>query len=273
MPAVQAAREAARRMQCTNKMKQLGLALQNYHDAYDSLPSLNSSVRIRTGMMGGVSAFIPLLPFLEQTAVYDLFPRTNQGPWTNALDTAYGGGAQNNPWCTQVEALICPSESGTPGNNTTELGRNNYMFCVGDWIDSSGSNGDSTIGVNPRAIFALRVARWESMAAILDGTSNTIAMSEVCLGTAAMATYVKVGNAYQDSLAWDGATLESSAGVPKLCLDTRNGNVYSGVTARYNKGNRWGHTILTYSTFATILPPNGPSCAGYNPNNYSDSGP
>ena len=73
LPAVQAAREAARRMQCTNKLKQMGLALHNYHDTHRALP-FGSGGRIGTphyAIAGTWPAMI--LPFIEQTPLYDRF--------------------------------------------------------------------------------------------------------------------------------------------------------------------------------------------------------
>src|SRR5213076_522845 len=72
LPAVQAAREAARRMQCSNHMKQIGLALQNYHDTFQSLPYgararyVNTSSTTPTGQNWGPSWYVGLLPFCEQ---------------------------------------------------------------------------------------------------------------------------------------------------------------------------------------------------------------
>ena len=73
LPAVQAAREAARRMQCTNNHKQLGLAVHNYHDTYKSLPARAGGTQGPTNLdnQGWLSAWIVLLPFYEQAPMYE----------------------------------------------------------------------------------------------------------------------------------------------------------------------------------------------------------
>lgn len=84
LPAVQAAREAARRMQCQNNLKQLGLALHNYHDTYKRLPSLaqgtnQAAVPERDSNYGMLGGIVHMLPFVEQTPLYDQFGTAQAG--------------------------------------------------------------------------------------------------------------------------------------------------------------------------------------------------
>jgi len=119
LPAVQAAREAARRSQCTNNMKQQGLAFHNHHDAYKVFPSGGAGTSARNSSGGetwGHSQWVRLLPYMEQTAMYDRWE------WAIAPNTAgigSGWGAPNNAIFTGVKlpGLICPStilKSGGP---------------------------------------------------------------------------------------------------------------------------------------------------------------
>src|SRR5690606_26949044 len=91
LPAVQQAREAARRMQCTNNLKQLGLALHNYHDIHNAFPQAGEEPHARIGMFGR------LLPFIEQQPLFDQV-RYSHG-WAGNLPLAE----------TRINGYLCPS--------------------------------------------------------------------------------------------------------------------------------------------------------------------
>jgi len=128
LPAVQAAREAARRMQCSNNFKQAGLALHNYHSSVTSFPP---------GCLYTISAYpvsyewswgAYILPYLEQQALYDIFD----------FETPNGGGALHYalPWntpvgTTMVSAFLCPSDP-AGGNINGGIGAIADMCGVGD---------------------------------------------------------------------------------------------------------------------------------------------
>src|SRR5436309_4556949 len=103
LPAVQAAREAARRMQCSNNLKQIGLALQNYHDVFNSLPYgararfVQTSSKIPAGQGWGPSWLMAILPFAEQKPLSDLLEAcqtsrvaAQNGQWAVNLTMATG---------------------------------------------------------------------------------------------------------------------------------------------------------------------------------------
>ena len=124
LPAVQQAREAARRTECKNNMKQLGLALHNYHDT-------NKKFVFRKGGTSGnsnrLSGFIGLLPFLEQNTMFQQIQANGGGP------SAWSGWTY---WNHQVKGLICPSDArATPSDGS--VGENNYAFSLGDSITSN----------------------------------------------------------------------------------------------------------------------------------------
>jgi len=119
LPAVQAAREAARRMQCSNHLKQIGLGLQNYHDTFQSLPFgararfVQSTSATPTGQGWGPSWYVGILPFCEQKPLSDLFEAaqtgtlSNLGQWAVDFTPSIGraGFHANNQ---KIAWMLCP---------------------------------------------------------------------------------------------------------------------------------------------------------------------
>ena len=135
LPAVQAAREAARRMQCTNNMKQLGLGLQNYHDIYKKLPPRIGGSYMYNGINYTPSGIMRLLPFIEQDPLYEQisspqtfggtnYPAFNVPSW----DTNY------LPWRAKIPAFLCPSDGLSTGGTEDSIGRCSYHFSNGDYF-------------------------------------------------------------------------------------------------------------------------------------------
>ena len=118
LPAVQAAREAARRMQCTNQLKQLGLSVHNYHDTYKACPV--------SGIGGSEnhSPFVGLLPYFEQTARFELLSSVgfNANP--------YGS---NRAFFGKLNLLACPSDGQTSSIGENDYTPSNYCFSLGDY--------------------------------------------------------------------------------------------------------------------------------------------
>ncbi|TWU20689.1 Type II secretion system protein G precursor [Novipirellula galeiformis] len=244
LPAVQAAREAARRMSCSNNMKQLGLALHNYHDTNDSLPfwayaSHNNS------HYGG---FIALLPFVEQQALYDQITSTTtiNGTTYPPYDR-YPVSSGYTPWYAQIPGLVCPSDPRSSSKQSTDLGRNSYCFSLGDWTPFYGDTATRSPFGRMRAF---------NFSAIVDGLSNTIAMGERGIGD---------GSKVKGGFVVSHPSVASSptANNPIACLATvgPNGLYKSTFTARGTGGNAWSYGFTGWTAMNTILPPNGPSCA------------
>lgn len=107
LPAVQAAREAARRMQCSNNLKQLGLAFQNYHDTHKRFPMNYVNWQDRPQWKG--SHLVRLFPFMEQQPQWDLFANSWNG---NPEDVRLSNGLLLRE--TPIPTLLCPSDSHEP---------------------------------------------------------------------------------------------------------------------------------------------------------------
>ncbi len=155
LPAVQAAREAARRMQCSNNLKQLGLALHNYHDTHKRFPFGSGGTTPPSGSPG-YSAVSLMLPFMEQTPLWNQIDF--RLPLTDPVNTPAR--------LTSIPGFLCPSDRQNPQPQTG--GAINYMGNKGSlhfWSDPS-QNG---IFIPSRSF---------RMSDITDGTSNTSAFSE-----------------------------------------------------------------------------------------------
>ncbi len=191
LPAVQQAREAARRMQCQNKLKQIGLALHNYHDTFLSLSSANQGMANSSGTNysgHGWTWHANLLPYIEQKALYDAI----QGP------DGFGNesGSQNSGKAlivrdTIVSAFWCPSQEDV-SNNSQKNGYqpSNYNGNMGTRI---GNGNDDCMCTGVSNLAEMKSEAWGCMngngvfyvdsrtrfADVRDGLSNTIFVSEV----------------------------------------------------------------------------------------------
>ena len=140
LPAIQSAREAARRMDCANKLRQFALALHNHYDTHKNFPSGNNGLGVphRTGNPptnphGYWRAYHPivmLLPFFEQAAVWE-------GALADAWDPDPGRGAPRIWSVTNITFLQCPSDQ----NVGLRDGANSYVYASGDWPDRTGDRG------------------------------------------------------------------------------------------------------------------------------------
>ncbi|MDR0871478.1 MAG: DUF1559 domain-containing protein, partial [Planctomycetaceae bacterium] len=124
LPAVQAAREAARRMQCQNKLKQLILAVHNYHDSAKSLPAglAGPYGTVNAVSAGRWSGFIALLPSIEQSALYDRIMSVDcrMDAWGgSSLSDMSSYGGKDNPRTAQPDTFICPSNPTVSKSETT----------------------------------------------------------------------------------------------------------------------------------------------------------
>ncbi len=246
LPAVQQAREAARRSQCKNNLKQLGLALHNYHDAFNTFCPMNlgtaSSGQGDAITGGGHSGFVSLLPYMDQAPLYSTITSQTMPyiyPWSGSY------------WSAQLPALVCPtSPPCSPYSGSPNVGPRSYRFCMGDSIVNTVNAGASTLFYT-RGVFGTYSRT--GVRDITDGTSNTIAMSERELGGMGLG-----GN--KDKLGRTAVSI-SNASTPSNCLATATGDTYTSNVVNWPAGMLWPAGMPYYAGFNTVLPPNSPSCS------------
>ncbi len=250
LPAVQAAREAARRMQCTNNLKQWGLAIHNHHDTYQFMPAL---IQIGGGHHGRRNGIVPLLPFIEQQNVFDAISSDFRvAPWQDAGPDSDSGWIPGS-WRVQVATFTCPS-SPLPSNwqgSQNPHSPLNYRFCLGDAVRHRDDQMSNTRGMFRRGNGINNNVQRQGyrFRDVIDGLSNTIAMSEkISMFDAA---FINTGG-------WSRGVEMQGDSNPGMCLAQANGNVY--LSGRI-EATRWSDGRESYSAFTTIIAPNGPSCS------------
>lgn len=262
LPAVQAAREAARRTQCTNNLKQLGLALHNYHDTYNSLPSANAGTTgpaNRGSNEGRLSGLVVLLPYVEQMGLYEQItaglPEEGIAPWGPrptmqgwAQGTGYSG---PDPMKSPPNIYKCPSDSGRFDTNDPLHNSHNYVFSRGDMINAM----DTLQFDKYRGVFGRLV--WYRFSNIPDGLSNTIAMSERLRQGNTEGFYNIAARSLDHRLGYYPVPgLNNSP--PITALSVTDGTYYLAGRVIRKLGSVWGRGDVRHSGFNTTLGPNGP---------------
>lgn len=214
LPAVQSAREAARRSQCKNNLKQMGLALHSYHDTYNVLPPalMNSGRRNLASLYSGtntvmnIPGWVYMLPYLDEEARYNAFDiaagSSRSSPYGmsigNLNDTVNTG-----LWTQPLNVINCPSHpvagEGTPGgsyrtyspNSTTFYSRNDaryssYLFSVGPFTDYDNNYTYYSYDVR-RGMFGNSGAA--KFSEVTDGLAYTLAIGESWAGPAEKTSY------------------------------------------------------------------------------------
>ena len=249
VPAVQQVRAAAARASCLNNLKQLGLALHNYHDTEKHFPEARDPYPL---------AFAPhahLLPYLEEKNICDLIDFTGA---KGATSTYKGYNA--NAAVQKVPTFICPADVGEVigGNGATPgvtFGGTNYSSCVGTGISASGVyNGDYVTG---DGVFLLVPGGPIRIDQIADGTSNTACFSEHVFG--------------------DGSPGQSVPGKPDPLIHAKHingsamspGQCDSTTTYTGQRGDRWINGGYLGTAYNHYLLPNSPTFDCLNTsNNY-----
>jgi prepilin-type N-terminal cleavage/methylation domain-containing protein/prepilin-type processing-associated H-X9-DG protein len=262
LPAVQAAREAARRSQCSNNLKQLALALHNYHDIYKTFPALGyhpASGLQAPGLGANANRFygwpMMILPFVEQQPRFDaMMARARPkgpglpDPWTTTPDT---DAFIVNVWIAEIEPFKCPSDPPIVDRRESPC-IINYKACLGDDYHQNHfrPEQDNNPRRDNRGIF--QANRHIGISGVVDGTSNTIMLGE-CAG----------GGLRNEVLG--GVAVNVQGWAPADCLarkDPNNPKLLTGATReefRPHTGRAWDGRPY-FLGFSTMVAPNGPTC-------------
>ncbi|MGM0490189.1 MAG: DUF1559 domain-containing protein [Planctomycetota bacterium] len=255
LPAVQAARAAARRMSCSNNMKQFVLAAHNYHDVHKVFPrygyiSFQPEPQDRWRIWQGYSVHTMLLPFIEQAALYESIDFTIWDGWYRQQPP------ENSDvyWKKRVPGYVCPASPTAPHSPDIWSGGpgSNYAVSAGPTLEWGGSN------AAPGTFSPYVETRF---AAILDGTTNTIFAAEVTTGDGMSEQYLPgepVRNSpYGEPRPWSYPNLpyDRITAWGKKCARNTGDHLS-------NNGWSWMGANYTQTVFNTVAPPNWtyPSC-------------
>ncbi len=299
LPAVQAAREAARRMSCSNNFKQLGLAIHNYHAAYNQMPVHGGGTTQPAGTIEGgfpssqsnrltLSILVGMTPFFEQQALWEQISNPNvqvagspgtvrnppwpaMGPTATDEDNQFGPAPNIRntayvPWVTEIASLRCPSD---PGTGLPAMGRTNYAACIGDGIrlQSLGpyDNQTNAVTTNNSGQFgaadrgAFSCRKKRAFRDILDGLANTVMMGEIA---------TDLGDRDKRTQGMQGATEpRNNPSVCQASADPARPQFWdpsvpaaSLFAGNQGRGFRWASSEAPYTVCTTILPPNREFC-------------
>lgn len=274
LPAVQ----AARRMQCSNNFKQLGLALHNYADAHKDFPGGRNCFMWRLDRASRYAIWstdVMLFPYVEQTAVWSELSALNQNPISN----------NNGPWgdgsaflAGPFSGFLCPSDGTTrePSQYTSAQtgvrnSRTSIRCSYGDGMWNCHERPDQSPD-NPKTYMRgmFTNCHFKTFGSMTDGTSTTIGLSEgissEALGTDTTLTTPGLNVKGGVTAGTTASPYSGGAVRPRLCLERAfdpndRKLLVSGATAW--RGHMIGDGRAANYGFHTVLPPNSPSC-GHN---------
>jgi len=239
LPAVQAAREAARRAQCTNNLKQIGLALANYQSALRVYPFGVGGGGPPGNAVNRWSAQSQLLPYLEQPALFNALNFVGT-PWLN-LNPVFGPMNQT-AITTRIAGFLCPTDIDQI-DDPLNTAHNNYRACAGTLPYNLKNDSPDLTGRNNGGFWFQSAVSPER---VIDGLSMTAFFSERCLGNTAAPD--PLSDYYLTNDTVDACRLAGPADSPRL-------------TDPYEwSGGRWADGNSLYTRYNHALPPGYPSC-------------
>ena len=266
LPAVQSAREAARRAQCVNNLKQFGLALFNYESSNSVFPPTTILIPSTSGAAGTYafvsswSAFARMSPFMEQGSFYNSIN----------FSLTYSAAENTTVSILPLNLMFCPSD---PGSHIDDASLGGTLFATtsygtsdGDWyVFQMNWGATNSVGPMNKSMFGPNYSR--SIAMMTDGTSHSIAISEGYIGHAQMRSCLNTPTAPSDASVGTFTPTNvpapgpnSSAALAALIAScgTPTGKVKAGGPIGHT---RWTNGGVYYSGFTTAMPPNSPVTA------------
>jgi prepilin-type N-terminal cleavage/methylation domain-containing protein/prepilin-type processing-associated H-X9-DG protein len=242
LPAVQAAREAARRAQCVNNLKQVGIALHNYHNRCNTFPmgaSLGVTILPNTSnIQAQWSAHAMLLGDLELRALYNAINFNFSAQGTDA------GPVNSSVYNAKINTFLCPSDSNAGIVNT-----NSY----------SASAGTTTIKSTTSASGLFCTYTCYSIRDATDGTSGTIAFGEALVGTGTSVRATGNGILQPGTQPAASSVLDASTVYPNVLSSLATCTAaYNGGTGSYlsDRGLHWGRGTEGETIFNVVVTPN-----------------
>lgn len=278
LPAVQAAREAARRMQCTNHQKQWALALHNHHDTFGTLPPHGTLSSIDSNgdaiQQSSPGALARALPFIEAANVssgtdfgINLF--TGKGSGTNSY--------YNEIKATNLAVLRCPSDGEFPslGGSSTygDAAPGSYVVCVGS---GTGTSGDPSCNKTDGAFYRVnngtdgkRTNGMVGLEAMVDGTSNTMFLSETLFGSSDLVGGVDLSGMSASSKAkiFQRAVLDGTQTPTADAGENEDMVAFSSAVtktqSKQERGTSWLSNRWDHSAYNAYLTPNQKDACNY----------
>jgi prepilin-type N-terminal cleavage/methylation domain-containing protein/prepilin-type processing-associated H-X9-DG protein len=261
LPAVQSAREAARRAQCTNNMKQIGLALHAYHQAFDSFP-MGASLQaysppniMASWCNWGANAL--MLGYLDQTPLYNAInfsysPEPAPQP-RNPTYSSVGGFINATVYNTKLATFLCPSDG-----NAGQTNINSYHASVGTTTYNIVGSYEGVIGIIPGSTGVFAMLQCYSIASVRDGTSNTVGYAEALVGDSNTGGPRKGNGTGPSGSSLASNQLDISGMYANVVADLEMCNTaFQTAYLADDRGYRWGSGMMGYTLFNTVVPPNG----------------